>query len=72
MSERIDVVLLSINDAGMRIYEWLCDYDRVFVHSILPTKNQLQVINDVQPEYVVSCGYRDIIPEDILNIPVEG
>jgi methionyl-tRNA formyltransferase len=72
MSERINVVFLGINDAGMRIYEWLCDREGVFVHSLLTTKNQLQVIKDIQPEYVIACGYRHIVPEEILDVPVGG
>jgi methionyl-tRNA formyltransferase len=72
MDERVKIVFLGINDAGMRIYEWLCGRERVFVHSLLTTENQLQVIEDIQPEYVVSCGYRHIIPEEILNVPIEG
>jgi methionyl-tRNA formyltransferase len=72
MSEQIDVVFLGINDAGMRMYEWLCDREEVFVHSLLTTKDQLQVIKDIGPDYVVSCGYRHIVPEEVLNVPTEG
>lgn len=72
MSEQIEVVFLGINDAGMRIYEWLCDREEVFVHSLLTTKDQLQVIKNIEPDYVVSCGYRHIVPEDVLNVPEEG
>jgi methionyl-tRNA formyltransferase len=72
MTDQIDIVFLGINDAGMRIYEWLCDRDGVFVHSLLTTEEQLQVIEDIQPDYVVSCGYRHIVPEEILDVPAEG
>ncbi len=72
MSEQNEVVFLGINDAGMRIYEWLCDREEVFVHSLLTTKDQLQVIKNIEPDYVVSCGYRHIVPEDVLNVPEEG
>ncbi|SEF77688.1 methionyl-tRNA formyltransferase [Halobellus limi] len=56
----------------MRVYDWLCDKKNVFVHSLLTTKDQLEVIKETQPDYVVSCGYRHIVPEEILNIPNEG
>jgi methionyl-tRNA formyltransferase len=72
MSDQIDVVFLGINDAGMRIYDWLCNRESVFVHSLLTTKNQLQIIKNIQPDYVISCGYRHIVPEEILNVPIEG
>lgn len=72
MSEDIEIVFLGINDAGMRVYEWLCDRDETFVHSLLTTKEQLRTIEDVQPEYIISCGYRHIVPESILEIPKGG
>lgn len=72
MSETIDIVFLGINDAGMRVYEWLCNRDETFVHSLLTRKGQLQIIEDVRPEYIISCGYRHIVPESILEIPEEG
>lgn len=67
-----EVIFLGVNDAGMRVYDWLCDYEGVFVHSLLTTEEQLSVIKEVQPDYLVSCGYRHIVPERILNIPTEG
>ena len=72
MSNVVEVVFLGINDAGMRVYEWLCDRDDVFVHSLLTTKEQLGAIRDIEPDYVVSCGCRHIVPEEILDIPSEG
>ena len=72
MTNQTDVVFLGINDAGMQIYKWLCNRDSVFVHSLLTTKDQLQAIKNIQPDYVVSCGYRHIVPEDILDVPIEG
>lgn len=72
MDHNAQVVFLGINDAGMRVYDWLCDQEGVFVHSLLTTEDQLRVIENVEPDYVVSCGYRHIVPEEILDIPKEG
>lgn len=72
MSDDIDVIFLGINDAGMRVYEWLCDRKGVFVHSLLTTEDQLTVVDEVRPDYLISCGYRHIVPEDVLAIPTEG
>jgi methionyl-tRNA formyltransferase len=30
------------------------------------------VVENVEPDYIVSCGYRHIVPKDILDIPKEG
>ena len=56
----------------MRVYEWLCDRDDVFVHALLTTEEQLESIKNIQPDYIISCGYRYIVPEKILAIPTEG
>jgi methionyl-tRNA formyltransferase len=72
MGKPVEIVFLGINDAGMQVYEWLCDRENVFVHSLLTTKSQLQVIKDADPDYVVSCGYKHIVPESILEIPNQG
>jgi methionyl-tRNA formyltransferase len=72
MLSDVEVIFLGINDAGMRIYDWLCDQDNIFMHSILTTKDQLRIIKNVEPDYIVSCGYQHIVPESILTIPTKG
>jgi methionyl-tRNA formyltransferase len=72
MTDALDVVFLGVNDTGMRIYEWLCDRDGVFVHSLLTTEEQLQTVEALQPDFVVSCGYRHIVPDRIVEIPRRG
>lgn len=42
------------------------------MHSILTTKDQLRIIKNVEPDYIVSCGYQHIVPESILTIPTKG
>ena len=71
MDGKIDVVFLGVNDAGFRVYEWLCEQDDVFVHSLLTAKEQLRSIESIHPDYVVSCGYSHIVPKEILEIPTE-
>jgi len=72
MTDDIEVVFLGVNDAGMRVYNWLCDQPNVFVRSLLTTEKQLTVIEESCPNLVVSCGYRHIVPESILEIPDMG
>ena len=72
MSDEIDVVFLGVNDAGMQVYEWLCEREDVFVRSLLTTKEQLSTIKDTPPDLVVSCGYRHIVPEKVLEVPEMG
>lgn len=72
MLSDIEVIFLGINDVGMRIYDWLCNQDNIFMHSILTTKDQLRIIKNVEPDYIISCGYQHIVPESILTIPTKG
>lgn len=72
MASDTSVVFLGVNDAGMRIYEWLCDRDGVDVQALLTTRDQLNIVREVTPDFVLSCGYRHIVPEEILSIPREG
>ena len=72
MDSTNEVVFLGVNDAGMKIYEWLCKQDDVHVQSLLTTKKQLKIIKELQPDYIVACGFRHIVPKEILKIPHEG
>jgi methionyl-tRNA formyltransferase len=71
MTDQTTVVFLGINDAGMRVYEWLCSREDVFVHSLLTTKAQLRTVETIRPDYLVSCGYSHIVPETVLEMPTE-
>ena len=66
------VIFLGVNDVGMRIYEWLCERESVNVMALLTTKEQLNRVEELEPDVVVSVGYRHIVPEKILNIPERG
>lgn len=72
MRDELEIVFLGVNEAGMRVYDWLCDREGVFVHSLLTTEEQLPVVEDVRPDYVVSCGYQHVVPEEILEVPSGG
>lgn len=72
MTEPTDIVFLGVNDAGRRVYDWLCQHPSAFVHALITEKEQLNLVETVEPEYIVSCGYRHVVPESILNVPTEG
>jgi len=66
------VVFLGVNDVGMRIYEWLCDRETVDVDALLTQNDQLSIVRECEPDYIVSVGYDHLVPEDILAVPEEG
>ena len=68
----MEVVFLGVNDVGMRVYEWLCDRDGVDVSALVTTKEQLGLVERLQPDLAVSVGYDHIVPPDVLSIPDEG
>lgn len=68
----MDLVFLGINDAGWDIYEWLCERDDVNVVALLTTKEQLDLIEKLEPDIVVCVGYQHILPENIISIPDLG
>jgi methionyl-tRNA formyltransferase len=68
----VSVVFLGINDVGMRIYEWLCDRESVTVEALLTENEQLDLVENIAPEYIVSVGYDHLVPEEVLAVPTEG
>ncbi len=68
----MDIVFLGINNAGREIYDWLCNRDGVTVRALVTTKQQLELIESIQPDIVVAVGYQHIVPEVTLEIPDEG
>lgn len=68
----MEVVFLGITDVGLRVYEWLCDREGVEVLAMLTRKEQLSLVEKLQPDIVVSVGYDYIVPPEILSIPEHG
>lgn len=68
----MEIVFLGINDVGMEIYEWLCDRNEVSVAALVTTKEQLDLVPQLDPNLVVSVGYDYRVPDRILSIPSRG
>lgn len=68
----MDVVFLGINNVGMRIYEWLCNRQEVDVNALVTEQEQLNIIQQLRPEYIVSVGFDHLVPSEILTIPSKG
>jgi methionyl-tRNA formyltransferase len=67
----MDIVFLGVNDIGMRIYEWLCQRDSVDIKAMLTEPEQLDIIHQISPEYIISVGFDHLVPPEILAIPSE-
>jgi methionyl-tRNA formyltransferase len=68
----MEIVFLGINDTGWEIYEWLCGQTKAEVTGLVTTKQQLSLVEALEPDLVVSVGYQYIVPKEILSIPTEG
>ena len=72
MSEEIEVVFLGINPIGISVYEWLCDREAVSVSAVVSRKSQLPLLERLEPDYAVSCGFGHVVPERYLDAPREA
>ncbi|WEL17236.1 MULTISPECIES: formyltransferase family protein [unclassified Halorhabdus] len=68
----VDVAFLGINDVGERIYDWLTERDDANILGIFTEREQLDTVRELEPELILSVGYRHIVPEDVLEIPDLG
>lgn len=68
----MEIIFLGQNDLGERIYKWLTDRETVNVRALLTEPDQLSVVEILEPDLLISCGFRHIVPEDILSVPEQG
>lgn len=68
----IDIVFLGLNKYGESVYDWLTDQEEVNVLALLTERNQLSIVQKLEPELIVSGGFRHIVPADVLSIPSIG
>ena len=68
----MEIVFLGVNDIGMRIYEWLCQRDSIKVTALLTESDQLDIVKQSVPDFVVSVGFDHLVPQEILEVPSEG
>jgi methionyl-tRNA formyltransferase len=68
----MEVLFLGVNDIGLRIYEWLCERDQVDIVALLTEREQLELIQQIQPDLVLSVGFDHLVPPEILDIPSDG
>lgn len=68
----MDIVFLGIDDHGMEIYEWLCARESVTVRALLTEQSQLDLVTELSPDCIVSCGFEYRVPGNILSVPSAG
>ncbi|MFC5970122.1 methionyl-tRNA formyltransferase [Halomarina salina] len=69
---RRTVVFLGANNVGLEVYDWLCDRDSVDVLAMLTEADQLSLVERLDPEFVVACGFTHVVPPEVLAVPDRG
>ncbi|AOV94427.1 hypothetical protein AQV86_00705 [Nanohaloarchaea archaeon SG9] len=68
----MEAVFLGMNDAGEEVYEWLNEREDVEILALLTEKDQLSLIKELEPDIVVSSGFRHKVPGEIIDVPEKG
>ena len=69
--KRLKIVLMGINDIGEKVRQYLHELQQDEIHLIV-AKDELNKVKQLKPDIILSVGFRQIIPEDILDIPPLG
>ena len=68
----MEAVFLGMNKAGEEVYDWLNSREDVKVLALLTEKEQLSLIEDLQPEIVISSGFEHKVPKEVIEAPEKG
>jgi methionyl-tRNA formyltransferase len=68
----VKIILLGLNGIGKRVYDYLLKRNDASVLALLTEQDQLNIVAELQPELIVSAGFRHIIPEEVLAVPELG
>lgn len=68
----MELVFLGVNDIGFCIYEWLCDREDATVQALLTERTQLELVEKLKPDLILSVGFDHLVPSEILAIPKYG
>jgi len=67
-----EVIFLGMNEAGEKVYDWLNGREDVEVKALLTEKDQLSLIEKLDPELVVSSGFEHKVPKGVIEVPEKG
>jgi methionyl-tRNA formyltransferase len=66
------IIFLGQNPAGEKVYDWLNQREDVEVLALLTEKDQLSLINKLEPDIVISSGFEHRVPEEVIGVPERG
>jgi methionyl-tRNA formyltransferase len=70
--ETVSVLFCGIHDLGWKIYDWLTEREGADVLGLITEKEQLNRIHELNPDLVVSVGFRHKISPEFLSVPDLG
>ena len=65
------VVFLGLNEIGDKVLEYLkaLNQDELY---LITKEEELKKVKEIQPNIILSVGFRHIVPKDILSVPPLG
>lgn len=68
----VELVFLGVNDLGERVYDYLVDREDADVLALLTERSQLSLVERLEPDLLISAGFRHIVSQDVLSVPTRG
>ena len=65
------VVFLGLNEIGDKVLEYLKSLNQDELY-LITKKEELKKVKEIQPNIILSVGFRHIVPKDILSVPPLG
>jgi len=68
----LKAIFLGMNEAGKEVYSWLNGRENVEIKALLTEKEQLELVEELNPDIVISSGFEHKVPKEIIEIPEKG
>ena len=65
------VVFLGLNEIGDKVLEYLKSLNQDELY-LITKEEELKKVKEIQPNIILSVGFRHIVPKDILSVPPLG
>lgn len=68
----VTIVFLGLNRHGEQIYNWLMERNDADVLALLTHEDQYHTVEQLEPDLLLSSGFRFVVPPEIIEIPKLG
>lgn len=68
----MEIVFLGMNPAGEKVLEWLELKEDVNIAAVITEEDELEVIEELEPELAISSGFEHKVPGEFIDVPDKG